>query len=168
MATIPRAYQEETDSGAWSVCKRGLLGYHHRCSPRGQASKLNTHLKADWNPFQRDHSQRVITLFIFPLCHAPECRYLPEGSCYIQLVHWVLYLAPQFLHCPFIVWLWWQGGDLCSWSPWYCNSREFLTVIPRHCSESRLKYTPSLSVKEAYPLVPELWPEGWASNLAHI
>lgn len=37
-----------------------------------------------------------------------------------------------------------------------------------YCTDSRLKYTLSLSVKVAYLLLLDLWPEGKASDLANI
>lgn len=37
----------------------------------------------------------------------------------------------------------------------------------RDCTENRLKHIPSLSVKEAYLFVLELWLEEQASGLAH-
>lgn len=45
-----------------------------------------------------------------------------------------------------------------------------LGILPLagHCTDSRLKHTPSVSVKEAYLLVLELWPEGHTLGLAHL
>ena len=37
--------------------------------------------------------------------------------------------------------------------------------LPGHCADRRLKQTPSLSEKEAYMLVQELWSEGQGSGL---
>lgn len=39
---------------------------------------------------------------------------------------------------------------------------------PGHCTDSGLKHSPSLSVKEAYLLVLELWPQGQASGMKHV
>lgn len=39
---------------------------------------------------------------------------------------------------------------------------------PGLCTDSRLKHTPGLSMKEAYLLILELWPQGQASDLAHM
>lgn len=38
--------------------------------------------------------------------------------------------------------------------------------LPGHCKDRRLKHTISLSKKEAYLLVQDLWPEGQDSDLA--
>lgn len=57
-----------------------------------------------------------------------------------------------------IVWLWGRGA---------CGLMGQLTIgeaalgrplPPKHCPDSRLKHTPSLSEKNAYLLVQELWP----------
>lgn len=39
---------------------------------------------------------------------------------------------------------------------------------PRHFIDIRMKHIPSLSEKESYLFVYELWPEGQASGLAHL
>lgn len=46
----------------------------------------------------------------------------------------------------------------------------FLSWLPRPrvLTDKRLKHTLSLSLKEAYVLVPELWPDGQASGVAQI
>lgn len=55
-------------------------------------------------------------------------------------------------------------------STWNCNKQRdssWKTTTLGHRTDSRLKHTPSLSVKETYLLIAEHWPERQASGLAH-
>lgn len=64
-----------------------------------------------------------------------------------------------------------ETRDLSPWVPQdYNNLRDCSSgrlPLPRHCTDSRLTPTPSLSEKH-YLLVQELQPAGQASGLAHF
>ena len=97
--------------------------------------------------------------------------------------------ASTGIWCP-CFYIWWPGfcschpgdtpwlpgyegqGNMCSWVPWDCknwkdSSRQATThrVLYRQQTET---YTLSLSVKEVYLHVQELWPQGQASGLVHL
>lgn len=112
---------------------------------------------------------------MLPLCHTPEHHYLPEGNIYTRLVPQFLLPVPVFAAAA-------QGmplDHLALMARRVCipGSHGTLTIgdrvlgrlpPPGHFTDSRLKYTPSLSVKEAYFLGLELRPEEQVSALAHI
>ena len=80
--------------------------------------------------------------------------------------------APVFVAAaemmPLVTWLWRPGGLAV---PQDCNNQRvssWVATTLRALHRQRLKPTPSPSVKKAYLLVLELWPEGQASCLSHI
>lgn len=66
-------------------------------------------------------------------------------------------------------WLWWPGAlaSLGRTGLKQLNS-SWQAITTRHCTDSRLKYLPSLPVKKIYLLVWELQPKGQALGLGRI
>lgn len=109
------------------------------------------------------------TIFTFPLCLAMAEKHhlhtlpLPYSrvpvSPGMELLHIpdiLIFAATADGMPPFC--LTQRPRELCSWVLWDCNnqrdsSRQATTPRTLHCTDSRLKHTPSLSVKEAYSLV---------------
>lgn len=160
--------QEAIDPEAQSFCDRGLLANYHSFSLRGRFLIKQTSM-AECNSFQR--SQRVGAIFTLSLFWIPEHLYILDGRSFMFLVPLFLYLVPCFLQVSpgDVPWLPGSGGlgglvFLC------LTNRE--TVLGKlsltgHFTDNILKFTSSLSVKEAYFLVQVLWSEGQASGLAH-
>lgn len=68
--------------------------------------------------------------------------------------------------CSLITWLWWPGG--LAFLGFIRDTVLYKLQPPRQCTDSRLKHTPSPSVKNAYLLVLDCQPEQQTSGFLHI
>lgn len=99
--------------------------------------------------------------------HALKHKYLPEESPYI---HWV----PSFQDCcpgrPLDHLALLTSAACITGSYGTVQIETFVAQLPTpgYSTDSKLKHTPSLPVKEAYLLVLELPLEGQASGLTHL
>lgn len=121
-------------------CESALLACRN-C--RGTGFELKAHLWAGCDPFRTP--QRQALAFCSPwLC--PGVPGSPEGSFYMDLVPWFLWLLPRGF--PLITRLWWPRGAYVLGSHRMIRIGERVLdrlPPPGHCTDSRVKHTPSFS-----------------------
>lgn len=139
---------------------------------RGTGFQWNTHLRVDCK-LSWDLRVEELSLHFPSATH--QWQDLLEGSSYTYLEPQILWVVCVFCSCFPGNTSWLPGssgqGSLWSWVPQHYNNwrdSSWLAATPGDCTDSSLKHTPSLSVKEDYLLLLEFRPERQASGLTHI